>query len=138
MGYLQRRYYVVSEDVVEAHRDLFHAAAGITWLPLYDASVPGDRERWEAAGKPVLLNAIFRHEILQDRWHSHPEVAILPHPLYEGNHPLQSHVGKPNRKLASHHIAALGTLGVTGEHTVLELEEKALARNRGMKLRAVL
>jgi hypothetical protein len=135
---LQRRYYIASEDTVRGHLDLFHNAAGVTWLPLYDAAVPGDRERWTAAGKPVLINAVFRHEVLEDRWHDHPDVAILPHPVYEGAKPLQEHVGKPGCKFQARHIGQLANLGIQGHHTVLDLETNAAARNRGMRLRSVL
>jgi hypothetical protein len=138
MEHLRRRYYICGEDLVHEHLDLFYTGAGITWLPLYDPPVPGDLERWTAAGKPVLLNALFRHEVHQDRWHDHPEVAILPHPVYEGAVQLADHIGKPGRKFEAKHLAHLAALGIAGEHTVLDLEQKALARNRGMRLRSVL
>jgi hypothetical protein len=136
--HLRRRYYIAGEELVHAHLDLFYTSAGITWLPLYDDAIPGDRERWIAAGKPVLINALFRHEIHQDQWHDHPEVAILPHPIYEGGVQLADHVGKPGRKFETRHIEQLAALGVTAEHTILDVEQRALARNRGMRLRSVL
>lgn len=138
MSFLRRRFYVVGEDVVMQHLDTFYSAAGVTWLPLYDDAIAGDRDRWELAGKPVLLNAVFRHEILQDRFHAHPGVAIFPHPVHEGTDKLKTHIGKVGRKIKAAHIAHLAALGITGEHTVQDLEAAAVARNLGMNLRALL
>lgn len=133
-----RRFYVTSFDAMHASRDLFHGKAGTAYLCLYDPTKPGAREQWEAVGKPVLVNATFSSEAAQDRFHDHPDVAILPHPVHEGNHQLRQHLTKSDRKFKKHHLDALSSIGVQENHSVLDLEGFAVARNKGMKLRALL
>lgn len=134
----RRRYYVTRLDVAHQHRDLFNTMAGAHYLCLYDPAKPGAKEAWEAAGKPVLMNATFRLEAHADRWHEHPDVAILPDHVEEGTHTLESHLVRPTRKLTTQHIGHLASIGITGGHTVIDLEREAVKRNRSMKLRSVL
>lgn len=136
--HIRRRYYMTTLDTFLAQRDLFHNMAGAHALHLYDATASGAREAWEAAGKPVLVNATFRLEAHADRWHAHPEVAILPDYAEEGTHPLKSHLARPTRKLKQVHLDHLGAIGITGDHTVLDLEQRAHALMPSMKLRSVL
>src|SRR4051812_16677351 len=119
---IRRRYYIAPLDAVHEQRDLFHNLAGTHYLHLYDPTKPGAKEAWEAAGRPVLVNATFRHEAHADRWHAHEQVAILPDYAEEGNDQLQAHVGRQYRKVHQKHVDHLGAIGIAGHHTVLDLE----------------
>lgn len=135
---IRRRYYIAPLDVVLEHRDVFHNLAGTHYLCLYHPAKPGAKEEWEAAGRHVLLNATFRMEAHADRWHAHEAVAILPDYSEEGTQPLKSHLARPTRKLKQKHIDHLSAIGVAGDHTVLDVEQKAHALMPSMKLRSVL
>lgn len=135
---MNRRFYITGMDVAHNNRDLFHTMAGAHYLCLYNPSEPGAKEKWEAGGKPVLLNVTFRLQAHADRWHEHPDVAILPDRLEEGNDTLKSHLDRPTRRLKQQHLDHLAAIGVKNSHTVLDLEREAVKRNRSMKLRSVL
>lgn len=90
----------------------------------------------------ILLAGDVEHSALYEEiWHSHPEVARLPHPIYEGNVPVKDlltpqHSIKQYTQL--HHNALLNhkELGATPDDTVLTLSNKAKKLHPLVKLSA--
>lgn len=120
-------------------------------------------QEWKAAGGLMLMSTSFAHsEYSEDIWHSHPDVAILPHPVQYGNRKIATRavpllpgqvtkaadVLDPDRKIKQVHIDALkkcrvrstgAQLGFDEQNdTVLTLAEKAARVDPLLKLRAVL
>lgn len=112
---------------------------------------------WIATGGLVVAQATVDHnEYCEDKWHSHPDVAVLPHPTFEGNDPISKHIivraavtkgskqpgavlsGSPTKKIEQKHLDALAVLGVVPTDTVWYISDKAAARIASVKLRAVL
>ena len=124
-----RRLYIVPKSVwfEAAMQDTFHPREGSHYFDL-DAT-------------HILLCASFSHEGAEDRWHAHPDVVILPDPMFEGNDPIAKFIHSPTKKLKTSHIAMLAghaTLGFAPADTVLDLGRKAAAIHPLVKLRAVL
>jgi hypothetical protein len=107
---------------------IFHPLIGSHYLEL-----PGDL---------LLLVTSFDHdERAEDIFHSHPEVAILPHPTLDGNLPLKSHLGREGYKFSQAHLDALqghALMGVSEADTVLDVFRKAAGIHPLMRLRNVL
>lgn len=94
---------------------------------------------WVAAGMPILISTSLSHsEYSEEKWHSHPEVAILPHPTFEGTDKLSKHVGNVVKKLKQKHMDALNTVGVLDTHTVFDVADKAKAIHPLVKLSSTL
>jgi hypothetical protein len=150
-----RRLYVAPVEVMLAHKDIFHPAIGahglhlITYTnPLSNRLMHSDPAVWEALpeviewranGSPVLVSTSLEHsESAEDKWHSHPEVAILPHPVFEGKDKLVQHKDSTTKKLKQKHLDALAKKGITENDTVWEVSDKAKAMQPQCCLRAIL
>jgi hypothetical protein len=118
-----RRFYVAPMAVVEEHRELMGSGRA-RYIKLDETH--------------ALVSVNLASETAEDRWHSHPEVAILPDPVFEGNDKIKAHLAKPSRKLRQHHVNALAKIGFGDTDSVLDLEAHATKINRGMKLRSIL
>lgn len=90
----------------------------------------------------ILLCTSFDHnEQHEDLFHSHPEVAILPHPTLDGNLPLAQHSTRAAYKFAAKHLKALvdsPDLGVLATDSVLDVARKAAAVHPEVKFRHTL
>lgn len=91
---------------------------------------------WRSSGSMMLLSADFKDgagldelgQTTEDVWHSHPEVARLQHPSFEGTIPLQDlHQKKEHahKRFKKAHLDALGAIGIQGNHTVLDVHRIA-------------
>lgn len=134
-----RVYYICPRRVWEEKIDfggimlprycLFSHTVGSSCIPLDDA---GD---W------LLVSTDFNTETAQERWHSHPEVARLPHPTQQGNVPIFQLTTDPQhaRKQfkASHWSLLSAKFGMTNAHNVWDLHDKATAIDPMCKLSSV-
>jgi hypothetical protein len=106
---------------------------------------------WRANGSLVLCSTSFAHsEFVEDLWINHPRIAVLPHPVYEGNvkiaerkpnaparrpqDPAGDQVLYPELRIKQRHVDALKkhrirstgkSLGFDENDTVLTLAAKA-------------
>jgi hypothetical protein len=162
------------ERVVEMNvplHDLFHPQIGSCYMDLIaytsedNARLKHDDPKawealpevtaWRAAGSQILLSTSLAHsERCEEIFTSHPDVAILPHPVLFGNDKLSDKKPKapklqpgddpmeevldPDRKIKRKHIEALKqhhTLGFDeATDSVTSLAEKASKVNGGVKL----
>lgn len=105
------------QEVPFRHIDLFDPRVGSAYLILDDSH--------------ILVSTDTDHsEYCQEIWHNHPEVAVLPHPVYEGKvqlHELGSadHAAKRFKKKHLDSLMALKTLSAAGTDTVITLAKKA-------------
>lgn len=116
--------YVVAakEDVIVPimNKDLFDPRYGSHGIILSD-------------GVHILLSASFDYsETAMELWHNHPEVARLPHPMYEGNVTLAelSTTAHSAKKFKAHHMAALANdpaIKAVPTDTVITLAKRAQA-----------
>ena len=104
-------YYLVSKEIWATHTDSFHPSLGSHYIDLPDGR--------------ILLSAHFplNHSSLE-LWEGKQGVEALPHPVFEGS-----------KKLDKKHVDALQHLGVTAEHTVVDVARIAGAIMPTMKLR---
>lgn len=122
-----RRFYVVPKSVWQepielfGHKDvprftLFHPQTGSHYIDLEDGY--------------ILLSADFATEWAEEEWHSHTEVARLPHPTLEGHVKIADLVRDPqwaHKQFKPHHFEKLKALGVDETHTVWDLHQRAKA-----------
>jgi hypothetical protein len=118
-----RRLYVCPKEVWFAHRQLFHPVIGHHFIDLPQGF--------------VLLACDFANEAAEDIWHGHPEVAPLPHPVYEGKITLQQLKANPMAKYKEAHHAALAAIGTLPTDTVIEVSAKASAIMPLVKIRHI-
>lgn len=108
-----------------AHAELMHTAPA-AWEQLPEVKA------WRADGSPILLSSSFDHsEWAEEQWHGHPDVAILPHPTFEGNDHIKTHVGKSLKKLTQQHLDALK------KHKSLQFDENDTIHDLSRKARAI-
>lgn len=129
------RFYVVPRRVWEEPIDF-----GIM-LPRYNIFHPGIGSHGihlDDQGEWLLLSTDFASERLEDLWHSHPEVARLPHPTQEGDVKLAHLHVKPQharKQFKAHHWEKLaGKFGLDETHTVWDLHDRASAMDRDCRL----
>jgi hypothetical protein len=108
-----RRLFVCPKDVWLAHhRDNgFHPVTGSHYLELPDGM--------------VLVSAAFHHEGAELKWTSHPDVAALPDPVYDGKTTLAQHRDNPERRYTHVHHEALKAMGAADGDTVMDVSRKA-------------
>lgn len=150
-----RRFYVAPHDVWHANIDNFHPQIGSHCLHLIDYTSQDNAElmhkdpaawealpevkAWRAKGSPLLISTSVEHsEWCEDQWHGHPDVAVLPHPTFEGTDPMSKHIGSATKKIKQEHLDHLSVLGVKPNHTVWDIHDLASKRMPNCKLRAVL
>jgi hypothetical protein len=155
-----RRFFIVPKSVwlMAHHASLFHPGVGSHFIDLVapgesptpmaeiaPAKVAVARAAFSAeagAGSNyVLVSTDFHSEGVEELWHGHDAVAILPHPTFEGNDPIHQHVGSATKRIHPAHIAALAShagIGYVHGDTVLDLARKAAAVHPLMKLRHIL
>ena len=108
------KLYVLPESVALEFVDQYDPRTGAHWIPLSDGL--------------VLMAADFGHEHNEERFLDHPEVAILPDPVFEGNKTLKVAKGEVGKKMKDIHITALGNkLGLTDNATVVDISKAAKA-----------
>jgi hypothetical protein len=147
-----RRLYVAPEAVHLAHKDIFHPRIGSHCVQLKTYTNPEDAElqqsdpvawealpeviAWRAAGSPLLISTTFTDhgESQETRWHSHPDVGILPNPVFEGTMSLSDCADCPEHKFEQHHLEHLVHIGVVPTDTVLHVSDKAKVFHRDVKL----
>jgi hypothetical protein len=116
------------EPVLLPMAQLFHPAIGSHYIDL--------------PGSMVLMMTSFDHdERCEDLFHSHPEVAILPHPTLDGRKALKSHIDAPGYRFSQRHLDALKghrDLGIVDTDTVLDVARKASAIHPEVRFRNVL
>jgi hypothetical protein len=128
-----RRFYVTTKEAwlgsserdgnTFRHIDLFHPAVGSHYIDLPDGM--------------ILLSTDFATETTEAIWHAHPEVARLPHPIYESGvklNDLHQKAEHAHKQFRAHHLAALAAIGITGEHTIFDVHRIASAINPLVKL----
>lgn len=90
----------------------------------------------------ILMCTSFDHsEAAEDIFHSHPEVAILPHPTLMGNVSLREHIGSHGHRFQPQHLEALkghAAMNVKDSDTVVDLARKASAIHPEVRFRNVL
>lgn len=128
-----RRLYVMPLDVYKQHAG--NMTRGSHWLGLYDPSTPNAVAGWQAAGSPVLVNCEFSNEYHEDRFHEHPDVAVLPSPQFEPTDQLKKHVGSQPKKFKAKHAQHLAAIGVADTDTIWDVSTKAARHNPNMKIR---
>jgi hypothetical protein len=122
-----RVYYICPRRVWEEPIDfggmtlprynLFHHGVGSSCIHLDDA---GD---W------LLVSTDFSSEAAQEIWHSHPEVARLPHPTQQSNVLISrlsvdpQHARKQFK--STHWDLLVAKFGLNPTHTVWDLHDKA-------------
>jgi hypothetical protein len=72
----------------------------------------------------ILVGTSFPNEASEEHFESASKLS-LPHPVWEGN-----------QKLSDEHVAELGHLGLTTNHTVLDVARTAAKIHPLLKLRA--
>lgn len=170
-----RRLYVMSLDTLKGKvAEVCHPQIGAHFLHLINYASPenarlmhSDPAAWEAlpevqawiaGGKHILASTSLAHsEAAEAIWHEHPDIAILPHPVFAGNEKMASkksnapakkqgeadgeEVLDVERKIKRKHISALA-MGVPdfdeANDTVLTLAAKASKRFPGIRLSNVL
>jgi hypothetical protein len=114
----------VMVDVVK----LFHPMIGAHYIDL--------------PNEMILMCTSFDHsEAAEDLFHSHPEVAILPHPTLMGNVSLKEHIGNRGHRFQQQHMEALishADMNVQDSDTVTELARKASTIHPEVRFRNVL
>jgi hypothetical protein len=145
-----RRLYIVPKDVyfgnvVEGaggpattpaspavkHIDIFHPAIGSHYVELDNDML-------------LVSTALDHSEWAEETWHSHPEVARLPHPIYEGTvqvKELLSDTLHAPKNFKQKHLDCLTghkQLGVKHTDTVLDVALKAKAIHPLVKLSNIL
>lgn len=166
-----RRFYIAPKTVWLAahHSGLFHPIIGSAYIDLVDFASGEQHHTNEAAhahfeslgldvanhahaklafhcasaegSTYVLVSTDFHSEYVEDAWESHEHVAVLPHPTFEGNDKIATHIDSPTKKLKARHVGALekhSTLGFDLLDTVHSLAAKAAVIHPGMKLRHIL
>ena len=103
-------YYITSIEVWKTHTDSFHPGLGSHYIDLPDGR--------------ILLSADFPNHSSLEIWEQKQGVELLPHPVFEGT-----------KKLDKKHVDALQHLGVTADHTVVDVARIAGAVMPTMKLR---
>lgn len=86
--------YPKQVDVMHPMTWLFHPQIGSHYLNL-----PNDN--------CFLMTSLSHDERWEDLFHSHPDVAILPHPTQDGRMPLSQHIGRPGYKFTQAHLDLL-------------------------------
>jgi hypothetical protein len=121
-----RRFYVTKKTVLlepigkskMPMHNLFHPAIGSHFIDLSDGY--------------ILMSTDFATEWAEETWHTHPEVAHLPHPTKEPA--LATLPEMPDKQFTAAHLQALASIGITGDHNVWDVHRIASARNRSVKL----
>lgn len=150
-----RRLYVAPVAVAMQNNHMFHPRVGWQAIHLIAYTSPANAElmhsdpaawealpevlAWRATESQILISTSLEHsEASEDAWHSHPDVAILPHPTFEGTDKLSKHKDSVPKKLKQKHLDALSVIGVTPNDTVWDVSDKAKVLNINVRLRAVL
>jgi len=120
-------YYVVPETVfhepfanhtgrITSHRfDLFQGQRNI-YLPLANGLVL------------LMIEDTGWHPTSQGNWHSHPEVARLPHPEKEATVTFGDAMKLPHKQLQQKHLDALNAkLKILPTHTITDLHNALIA-----------
>lgn len=124
-----RRLYVCPKSVWKQHLDCFHPAIGSHYIDLGDPDDPDGL---------ILISTDFMSEAGEDKWHEHPEVAVLPDATFEGTTTVdelnqESKYAKVKgdkhphalKKVKQKHVDALKKIGVTETDTILDISNKA-------------
>lgn len=117
-----------SEPVFVPIIQLFHPIVGSHYIDLPDGMV-------------LMMTSFDHDERSEDLFHSHPDVAILPHPTSDGKKPLKSHVAAPGYRFEQRHLDALikhRELGVLETDSVLDVARKASAIHPEVRFRNAL
>jgi hypothetical protein len=124
-----RVYYICERSVWEEPIDF-----GGVMLPRYNLFHPGVGSaciHLDANGDCFLVSTEFATDGAQETWHSHPEVARLPHPTNEGDVPVAQLHQNPKharKQFKRHHWDLLvAKFGLNETHTVWDLHDRACA-----------
>lgn len=116
------------EPVLLPMIQLFHPMLGSHYIDLPNGMV-------------LMMTSFDHNERSEDIFHAHPQVAILPHPVRDGNKPLKNHIGAPGYKFEQHHLDALTghpDLGILPTDSVLDVARKASATHSEVRFRNAL
>jgi hypothetical protein len=109
---LLNTFYICTKEVWMTHTEAFHPQLGSHYLPLPDGR--------------ILVSCHFPQDHSSiESWEKKDGVEALPHPVFEGT-----------KKLDPKHVVALASLGITANHTVVDVAKSAAAQHPLMKLRA--
>jgi len=117
-----RRFYVAPKSIWRAHVDLFHSRIGSHYVDL--------------AGGMVLVSTDFDNPAAEEKWHLHPEVARLWNSTTEQSSKLSDLLlpAHARKQFTQAHLAALNSIGITGEHTVADVHRIASTLHPGCRL----
>jgi hypothetical protein len=135
-----RRLYTAPKQVYDDHRHRFSTHMTTHWLALCKDSEPDTLAAWRAAGSPVVITTEFLSEGPQEHWESHPQVTVMPHPVWEGKHPLTHTRDMPENEGNTHdglrHLTAAGH-GVSEDDTIRQLHSKLAATHPAFRLKVL-
>jgi len=116
------------EPVMMPTAQIFHPTIGSHYIDLPNGMI-------------LMMTSFDHDERCEDLFHSHPEVAILPHPTLDGRKTLKSHLGAPGYRFAQRHLDALAghrELGIAETDSVLDVARKASAIHPEVRFRNAL
>lgn len=132
-----RVFYVCPRTVWEEKIDF----GGGMMLPRYNLFHPGVGSsciHLDDNGDWLLVSTDFANESAQELWHSHPDVARLPHPTREGSVPIYTLCEDPkytHKQFADEHWTLLSTkFDLDQTHTVWDLHDRACAIDPSCRL----
>ena len=119
---MAKRFYITTKYVWKTHVDLFHSVTGSHYVDL--------------ANGMVLVSTDFDSARAEETWHSHPAVARLWNSTSERTSKLSDLLqpGNAHKQFTAAHLAALASIGVTGDHTVADVHRIASALHPGCRL----
>lgn len=149
-----RRLYVAPRDLAHQYADIFHPRIGQHYFDLLTYATPANAllkndnpsawlalpevAAWLALEGHIILSTSLEHsEASEDFWHRHPDVAILPHPTFEGTDKLSKHINSATKKLKQKHMDSLATVGVLPTDTVWDVSDKLKALHPQVMLRPI-
>jgi hypothetical protein len=126
-----KQYAITDRDTWLAHVDTFHPAHGSHYIDLEDAM-------GNPTGK-LLVAVAFYHDGPEDAFFAHPLVDRLPHPVFEGNVPIdpEKHARPLKDHLFSDVPIGAQRLNAARAATVLDVARRAAKLHPLMRLSAL-
>lgn len=132
-----RRLYVAPHATHMAHREIWPHTMTY-WMALYNPAVPGDKERWGAAGKPIVITMNLMNTRHLDIWEANSDVTTLPHPVYHPDKPIAQAGDLPQNSANTvdgvQHLVRAG-LGVGNTDTIHQVHSTLATWHSGFKRR---
>jgi hypothetical protein len=129
-----KQFYIAHSDLLRSTRfsdafphptvNLFHPVGGAHWVSLED-------------GWNLVAASVDHSEFSEVEWGSHPNVAVLPHPVFEPTMKLSELLDSKQHRFTPAHQKALAAIGVTGDHTVWDVHRIARKLHPLCRLRNV-